>query len=58
MSIKWKSKVQENWTILQNNQNLALILLCVLVVSSILVYKFIEEPLIKRINRSLRAQIQ
>lgn len=53
MSIKWKSKAQENLTILENNQTFALILLSVLVVSSIFAYRFIEEPLRKRINRKL-----
>jgi peptidoglycan/LPS O-acetylase OafA/YrhL len=51
LSIKWKSKLQLQWGILGNNQIFALIIFFALVVSSILAYKFIEEPLRKRINQ-------
>ena len=51
LSIKWKPKLQLQWRILENNQIFALIMFFVLVVSSILTYKFIEEPLRKRINQ-------
>lgn len=50
-SIKWKAKVQSNWSLLENNQAFALIAFLILTLSSILVYKFIEEPLRKRINK-------
>ena len=51
LSIKWKSKLQLHWEVLEDNQIFALIMLLILVVISILAYKFIEEPLRKRINQ-------
>jgi peptidoglycan/LPS O-acetylase OafA/YrhL len=50
-SIKWKAKVESDWSLLENNQAFALIVFLILTLSSILVYKFIEEPLRKRINQ-------
>ena len=51
--IKWKSKLQSHWSLLEDNQTFALVLLSILTLSSIFVYKFIEEPLRKRINRKV-----
>jgi peptidoglycan/LPS O-acetylase OafA/YrhL len=51
LSIKWKSRLQLHWQVLEDNQIFALIMLLILVASSIFTYKFIEEPLRKRLNQ-------
>jgi peptidoglycan/LPS O-acetylase OafA/YrhL len=51
LSIKWKSKLELKWQILENNQVFALTFFFVLILSSIFAYKIIEEPFRKRINQ-------
>ena len=57
LSIKWKSKLELKLQILENNQAFAVTFLFVLIVSSILAYKIIEEPFRKRINRKSQIKL-
>lgn len=53
VSIKWRVPIQAQWDILINNQIFALVLFGVLLISSLFLYYFIEEPLRKKINSHL-----